>query len=187
MRPGLRQRAGALELGASLVGLRPEEVGRGRHVAGLIDDPDLVADVVEAGCRREVAGPDLGGIGELALLEPARSAARSAGSLLAAAPSCSRSRCAGTRAEQELARRQQTISSTGRTPRWLAGSNARSDSISSPNHSMRTGQRLAGREDVDDAAAPRELAATGDLGQRLVPEVDQLAQHALLRHALAAA
>ena len=47
------------------------------------------------------------------------------------------------------------------------------------------GQRLAGREDVDDAAAARELAAAGDLGQRLVAKVDQLAQDALLADALA--
>ena len=41
-------------------------------------------------------------------------------------------------------------------------------------------QRLRRREDVDDAAAARELAAAGDLGHRLVAEVEQVAQQRVL-------
>ena len=47
--------------------------------------------------------------------------------------------------------------------RWSVGSKARSESISSPKNSMRTGSGCRRREHVDDTAAPRELAAAGDL------------------------
>ena len=43
----LGQLAGALELGAPLVGLRPEEVGRRGDLGRLVEHPDRVAEVVE--------------------------------------------------------------------------------------------------------------------------------------------
>ena len=66
------------------------------------------------------------------------------------------------------------------TVRWSVGSKARSESISSPKNSIRIGQRQRRREDVDDAAPPRELAAAGDLDDRHVAELEQLAQERVL-------
>ena len=55
------------------------------------------------------------------------------------------------------------------------GSKARSESISSPKNSIRTGSGGGGREDVHDAAAPRELAAPRDLEDGRVAALEQLA------------
>ena len=50
--------------------------------------------------------------------------------------------------------------------RWSVGSKRRRDSTSSPNSSIRIGQVRRRREDVDEAAAARELALAGDLEDR---------------------
>ena len=89
----------------------------------------------------------------------------------------SRSSSAPPAGQQELGRRQQRdLADRLPTLRWSVGSNARSESISSPKNSIRIGQGGRGREHVHDAAAPRELAATRDLDHRRVAALEQLAR-----------
>ena len=154
--------------------------------------------MVEAGRRGEVGGPDLGGVADgdrgaarrgrpagarrrpARASNRARSAARRSGSraarpaersrIAAAPPAGSRNSDAGSR----------TADSTVPTVRWSVGSNdaQRIDLVAEELDPDR--QRHRRREDVDDAAAPRELAAAGDLGDRHVAEVEQLAQERVL-------
>ena len=64
-RPVLGQLAGLHELGASLVGLAPQELGGFGDVAGLIEDEERARiEVVERGRRGEVGGPDLGRVAD---------------------------------------------------------------------------------------------------------------------------
>ena len=64
-RPVLRQLAGLDQLGAALVGLAPQEAGGLGDVAGLVEhEQGARTDVVEAGRRGEVGGPDLGGVAD---------------------------------------------------------------------------------------------------------------------------
>ncbi len=64
-RPVLGELARGDELGAALIGLAPQECGRLGDVAGLVEDEQGPGvDVVEAGRRGEVGGPDLGRIAD---------------------------------------------------------------------------------------------------------------------------
>ena len=93
-----------------------------------------------------------------------------------------RSRAAGARVPRALAKpsagrnslagRSVACSRRRRLP-WVMGSNARSDSSSSPKSSSRSGSRGAGRPDVDDPAPVRELADAAHLDDRLIAAGDQ--------------
>ena len=159
--------AGLLELGPALVGLCPQEVGRRLDVVGLVDDPDLV---VSGGRGRSSGARWPAQTSAASASWPcsrrARSAARSAGSS---------SRCPA----QPVAQRALRLATRAGTRSPAAGATAstganaalvgrvegaqRLDLVTEPLDAH--GQRLTGREDVDDAAAARELAPPGDLGQ----------------------
>ena len=158
-----------------------------RNVLGLVEDPDLVlADVIERRSRARGRRPSTSAA---SASWPCSSRARSVGEirrqLVGGLAQARRAACSAPCADQELARRQQ-LDGVDRAHAALVGRIERAqrlDLVAEPLDAH--GQRLAGRKDVDDAAAARELAAAGDLGQRLVAQVDQLAQHALLADALA--
>ena len=185
-RPVLRQVAALDELGAALVGLAPEERGGLGDLAGLVDDEEgRRIEVVEAGRRRELGGPDLGrvadregrrvgGVGRRAspssLGSPpsnrARSAASRSGSFAAARPSRSRSAATppwGAR-NSDAGRR---IASLERPDGPLVGRVEGAQRVDLVAEELDPdGQGRGRREDVDEAAASRELAAAGDLGRR---------------------
>ena len=98
-------------------------------------------------------------------------------------PRCNRARVRPVR-RPRLARCP--IYRTSRTEVWVSTSNSRIDSMSSPKNSDAEGQlRLPGIE-IHDAAAHRELAASGDLRDALVTGGCQLFQqrfHRIVRHA----
>ena len=107
-RPARRQLAGPLQLRAPLLGLLvPGSSATAAIVAGLVDQPDGLAEVVEGGGRRQVAAPQLRGVAERAVLE-AREVRRSAsGSRAAWRPRRSRSASRRAAAQEELAGRQE--------------------------------------------------------------------------------
>ena len=120
--------------------------------------------MVEAGHRRQHAGPDLGRVAQLAQLEP-----RQIGGQVGRQPvgDLAQRRAqvlARVGADEELARRQQR-NAVHRAHATLGGGvegTQRLDLVTEPLDTH--GQRLAGRKDVDDPAAPRKLAPAGDLG-----------------------
>ncbi len=164
-RPVRGELARAHEVAPPLRGLLPEELGRGGHLARLVDDEECVgAEVVEAARRADDSRPDLGRVAHVegpgagprapaaeaaaAVAPPdsavpssrARSAARRSGSRAASRPSRARISsipAAGTR--NSLAGRS-SMASTGRTVRWSVGSKSRISSISSPKSSIRAGR-----------------------------------------------
>ena len=92
-------------------------------------------------------------------------------------------RCAHRLGEQQLAARRQrrrAATSPG-SDRWSATENARICSTSSPKNSTRNGMVGDGREDVEDAAAHRELAAARDHVDARVGEVDEPGRDAAAR------
>ena len=154
------------QLRSPLLGLAPQEVGGFGDVARLVEEQERAGtDVVEAGRRGELGRPDLGRvadrdrpgtrppgadgagirgelrtIGDRRALEPGRDprqAARGAGQPAARARARMASRPLGGGRNSEAGRR--TNSSTVPIVRWSAGSKRRSDSISSPKNSIRTG------------------------------------------------
>ena len=76
---------------------------------------------------------------------------------------------------------RRTARSTAPTVRWSVGSNARSESISSPKNSIRIGSDERRREDIDDPAPTRGFATPGDLADRDVAEVEQFVRSASWR------
>ena len=131
-----------------------------------------------------MARPDLRGIAQLALLEAGQVRGEVRGQLGRRPCRAGRAAAARHRAEQEFARGQQ-LDHVDRADTALVGRVERAqrlDLVAEPLDA--DGQRLAGREDVDDAAASCELAAAGDLGQCLVAKLDELAQDPLLANAL---
>ena len=67
--PALGQLAGRLQLAPPVLALGPQEVRRGRDLRGLVEHPDRLAQVVEAGARRKDAAPQLRRVAQLADLE----------------------------------------------------------------------------------------------------------------------
>ena len=183
-RPVLRQLAALDQLGAPLVGLAPEEVGGLGDVAGLVEDEERVGrDVVEAARRGEERRPDLRGVADvqgprrLARLEPLEVGGEALRQLRGPAPESLRE---PARAAEELRRREEghpLQRPDGPLVGRVEGAE-RVDLVAEELDPDR--QRRRRREDVDDAAAPRELAAAGDLGGRRVAEVEQLAQQLVL-------
>ena len=194
-RPVRGQLAGLDELGAALVGLAPQEPGGLGEVARFVEHEQRARlDVIETGRRREVGGPDLGGvtdrhgpgrIGPRASLQRRHVKAFEIGGQPLGQP-CRRPaetvadgrRAAGR--QQELRSRQED-GDIDRPDRPLVGrieGAQRVDLVAEELDPDRQRQRR--RKDVDDPAAPGELAATGDLGHRHVAEVEQLAQQRLL-------
>ena len=200
-RPLLRQLAGLDELGAALVGLAPQERRGLGDVAGLVEDQERArADVVEAGRRGEVRGPDLGRIADdhrpaarrpsrgraqsvsasASVSNRARSAASRSGEpgRRATEPVADRRRATGRQQELGGGQQQRTLDRADRALVGRVEGAQRIDLVAEELDPDRQRQRR--REDVDDAAAPRQLAAAGDLGDRHVAEVEQLAQERVL-------
>ena len=128
-------------------------------VAGLVEDEQRARiEMVEPGRRGEHAGPDLGGVADVerpglaggrAAVAPgrrrtspsnrARSAARRSGSRAPAGRGASGAPAAPSAGSRNSLAGSSSTRSTGPIVRWSAGSNARSESISSPKNSIRTG------------------------------------------------
>ena len=152
-RPVLRQVAGLDELRPALVGLAPEELRRLGDVARLVDDEERVVRSTwsspVAGARRgaqtSAASPTFSA--RVSASPPAnrsRSAASRSGSFAARRPSASRSAAAPPCGWRNSDAGRRTASSSEPTVRWSVGSNARSESISSPKNSIRTGSGADG-------------------------------------------
>ena len=141
-----------------------------------------------AGGRREDGRPHLGGIAQLALLEPRQVRGQASRQLVgqpcraARAADCALGPVAPSRNSLAGSRSTDSTGADAALVGRVEGAQ-RLDLVAEPLDAH--GQRLAGREDVDDAAAARELAPAADLGQGLVAQLDELAQHALLADALA--
>ncbi len=133
--PVLRQLAALDQLGAPLIGLAPEEVGRLRDVARLVEDEEGVGrDVVEAARRREERRPDLRGVADvqrprrLARLEPLEvggEALRQLGRLRARAGPRARPDAEGTPTRGAGSRAPAARRPAGRSGRTPGGSRSR--------------------------------------------------------------
>ena len=155
--PGLGQLAGLDELGSPLVGLAPQEVRGLGDLAGLVEDEQRArVDVVEAGRRAQARRPRPPP--RRRRPSPATRPPRPAATDRRAAPS-NRARSAARRSRRRAppgrgargsrprppvgSRNSDAGSSTTRSTvpivRWSVGSNARSESISSPKNSIRIG------------------------------------------------
>ncbi len=184
--PVLRQVAGRDEVGLALVGLAPQERAGLGQVAGLVEDEERAGfDVVEPGRRADDRGPDLGGVagversrrgsgrvrdrccragrprtararlhaleagevGREPLRQPGRPTAEARPELAGAA-----------RGNEELAGRQER-GAFGGPDGPLVGRVEPPDRVDLVAEEVDPDRkRLAGREDVDDPAAPGELA-----------------------------
>ena len=194
------------EVGAPLVGLAPQELRRLAEVARLVEDEQrLGPEVVERGRGREQRRPDLGGVADGRGARFATGAGRSR----SRSRSRSSSRCRGAheplevlaeplrqpprhRAEplaqpvgpalghEELRRREQhhALDLAGRALVGRVEGAQRVDLVAERLDPDRQLRRR--REDVDDAAAARELAAARDLEDRRVAELEQRGQQAAL-------
>ncbi len=110
----------------------------------------------------------------------ARSAARRSGSRETPRPTRSRIAVAPPDRHQELRRREQD-GALDRADAPLVGRIERAERVDLVTEELDPDrQRQRRREDVDDPAATRRLAATGDLGDRHVPEVEQLVEECVL-------
>ena len=195
-RPVLGQLAGLDQLGAALVGLAPQEAGGLGDVAGLVEhEQGARTDVVEAGRRGEVGGPDLGGVADGH--RPARVRARGRPRAVRrrtgrgprrGAPEVARRPGRGGRGSRRHHPRGSRNSDAGRriarsivpVVRWSVGSNERSESISSPKNSIRIGSAIEGGKTSTIPPRRAELAPARDLADRHVAEVEQLAQQGVL-------
>ena len=206
LRPLVGQLAGGDQLGAPFLGLAPQEVGRVGDVAGLVEDQERAGgEVVQAGGGAQDGGPDLGrvaglegagrrgdvvdvagvsaelaGAGAHSLLE----AGQVGGQALRQMPgeAARQARDAGPDLRDAAGWHQELTG--GQQDHFLDGADAalvgriedahRVDLVAEQLDPDR--QRRGRREDVDQAAAARELAAAGDLQHRVVAEGEQLAQ-----------
>jgi hypothetical protein len=181
-------------------------LGRFGDVAGLVEDQERArAQVVQAGGGAQDGGPDFGGIAGLEgsgrrghIVDVARvgtEIARSCADTLleagqvrgqalrqvpgeAARQACDAAPDLGDAAvrHQELAGGQQRHFLDGAETSligWVEDAH-RVDLVAEQLHSDR--ERRRGREDVDQAAAARELATAGDLEHRVVAEGEQLVE-----------
>ena len=196
-RPVLRQLAGLHELGPPLVGLAPQEVGGLGEVARLVEHEERAGiDVIERGRGRQLGGPDLGRVADRhrpgcagrdraeRVVRRALEAGEVRPEPLAeprhrlAEPLADRGHAPGR--EQEL-RRGQEDDALDRSGRPLVGRIERAQRVDLVTEELDPDRQLhRRREDVHDAAAPRELATAGDLGHRRVAEVEQVAQELVL-------
>ena len=118
---------------------------------------------------RQGLGVEPGEVGRQPLREPGRGATE---------PVADGRRAAGR--QQELGGRQEQ-SALDRADRALVGRVERAERVDLVAEELDPDrQRQRRREDVDDAAPPRRFAAAGDLGDRHVAEVEQLAQERVL-------
>ncbi len=204
-RPVLGEIAARDELGPPLVGLAPQEVGRLRDLAGLVEDEEgRRIEVVERGRRSELGGPDLGGVadgegpgrdggpagrGRVAgrggrvrrrrSLEPGE-VSRQPLRQLRRRPAEALPERGDALVRGEELRRGQEDRLLERSDRPLVGrveGPQRVDLVAEELDPDR--QRGGRREDVDDPAPPGELAAAGDLGGRRVAEAEQFAEERL--------
>ena len=196
-RPVLRQLAGRDQVRAPLVGLAPQELGGLGDVAGLVEhEQRFRREVIERGRRREQRCPDLRrvadgsgarfgrlrrervGVGRPreplhvlgeALGEPLRHRAKARAQALRAALG-----------HEELRGRQEhhALDLAGRA---LVGRVERPERVDLVAEELDPDRQLGRRrEDVDDAAAPGELAPPRDLEHRRVAELEQLAEQRAL-------
>ena len=204
-RPVLRQLAALDQLRPALIGLPPEEVGRLRDVAWLVEDQQgRGLEVVEAGGRGELGGPHLGCVadgqrpGRRSLhpgaldvragrrraarpvaLEPGEIGGESLGKLRGgpAEPVAERGDALVWR--EEL-RRGQEDRLVERADGSLVGRIERPERVDLIAEELDPdGQRGRGREHVDDPPASGELAATGDLSRGRVAQSEELAKERL--------
>jgi hypothetical protein len=205
--PVRRQVAAVDQLGPALVGLAPEEVGRLGDVAGFVDDeqrvlrhmvqpgrrceegcPHLrgVADVQRAGCgRRGRRPPDRAGRTRSGSLEPLEVGGQALRQLRGAATERLAERGRSPVRLEELRRGQQR-GLVERADRSLVGRVERAQGVDLVAEELDPDrQRRGRREDVDDAAASRELAAAGDLEHGRVAEVQQHGEQRILAKACA--
>ena len=181
--PALGQLPGPLQLGAALIGLRPQEVCGSADVARFIEQPHGWTQVVESGSRGEVPGPDLSRIAQRTRLESREVDRERLGELRGASTQPSRQPALWPCGQDELAGGQQRRvldRSHSSLVGWIEGAQ-RLDLIPEPLRA--DGQRLPGGEHVDDAATSRELATAAHLGHVLVAHLDQGAEDAILREA----
>ena len=202
--PVLRQLARLDQLGAPLVGLAPQELGGLGDIARLVEDEQRAgAEVVEAGRGREMGGPDLGGVPDdhrtgRAGRRRGRGAAAGPEPLVLGAfearqvrveplrqpgrrtPETGPDGRRAARGEQELRCRQEhRVLHRPHGP--LVGrveGPQRIDLVAEELDADRQRQRWG--EDVDDAAALRELATPGHLEDRHVAESEEVAQQRVL-------
>ena len=151
--------------------------------------------MVEAGGRCEVSRPDLGGIadshrpacrrivagGSRIRVEPREVSRQPLGQARRDPSQALADRRRRLRRHQEF-RRGQEHRAVDRADRPLVGRVERADRVDLVAEEFEPDrQRQRWREDVDDAAAPRELAATRDFSDRLVAEIEQLGEEGDLR------
>ncbi len=198
-RPVLRQLPGLDQLGSALVRLAPEEPGRLGDIARLVEDEDRSRiEVVEAGRRSEVGGPNLGRVAHRK--RPRRIGVRSVGPQrvvgraleprqVGREPLGQTGRGAaetvadrgGARRRQEELRRGEEHRPLDPAGRPLVGRIEGAERVDLVAEELDPDRQLhRRREHIDDAAATRELAPAGDLGDRAIAEVEEVAQERVL-------
>ena len=190
---------------APLVGLAPQERRRPRRCRrarrGRAACPGSMWS--SAGRRRQLRRPDLGGVADregprprparlgrrrgrssgssVVALEPGEVAGEPLGQPVRRAPESTADRRPRRRTRQQELRRGQQDGALDRARRALVGRVEGAQRVDLVAEELDPDRQLhRRREDVDDAAPPRELAATGDLGDRRVAEVEQVAQERVL-------
>ena len=198
-RPVLGQLAGLDELGAALVGLAPQErrrprrcrparrgraacpgrCGRGRSPGrGGRPRPRPRRRRPSPGSHRPSAP---GGLGQRLAHRTGRGRRPGApGVARPHVPSRSRIAAAPPAGSRNSEAGRSTADSIAPTVRWSVGSNERSESISSPKNSIRIGSGSDGGKTSTMPPRRAEFAAPGDLDDRHVAEVEQLAQQRVL-------
>ncbi len=155
-----------------------QEVGHGADLIRLVDEPDGGTEVVERRAGRKVAAPQLGGVAETAVVEAVQVSLEPVGQSLDRTPHALHEQVLRIRAQGELGGRQQRRRGDGAGAALIGRVEGPQgiDLVAEPLDA--DGHGLARREDVDDAAAARELTTTADLGHVLVAEIDERAGHA---------
>ena len=196
-RPVLRQIAGRDQFRPPLVGLAPEELGSLGDVAGLVEDDKRAGfEVVETGRRGQLRGPDLGRIPHrhrprLAggqrrsqvvrfALEPGQVGGQSFGQAGGgpAQPLADRGHAHGWQQELRRGKEDRLVDGPDRALVGRVEGTQRIDLVAEELDPDRERQRR--REHIDDAASTGELAPTGDLADRGIPELEQFAEQRVL-------
>jgi hypothetical protein len=195
--PVLRQLPCIGQLGPSFVRLAPQE-GRGlADVARLVDDEDRARiEMVEAGGRSEVSGPHFGGIADCErprfarrgrpqrivsrALESGEVGGQPLGEAARGTPEALADGGYARGWEQEL-RRGQEDGPFDLAGRPLVGRVERAKRIDLVAEELDPDRQLhGGRKDVNDPAAPRELASPRDFEGRAVAQVEEVAKQSIL-------
>ena len=198
-RPVLGQLASLHQLGPPLIGLPPQERRSFGDVARLIEHEDRArVDVVETRRRGEVGGPDLGGVADRE--GPRRLGGTTVGSQRVVARPLEPGKVPGeplrqsgsasseafadrghARGREQEFRRGQEDGPLDLAGRALVGGIERPQRVDLIAEELDADRQLhRWREHVDDATATRELAPTGDLGDRAVPKIEQLLEQRVL-------